>query len=73
MTQWHIVHADIHDYPAEGLLCTAIPNLNLSGGVSTTALSQKPRIPLILKTLGRFAAGALNCQQHPFISARLHP
>jgi len=42
MTQWHIVHTDILDYPAEGLLCTAIPNLNLSGGVSTTTLSQKP-------------------------------
>ncbi len=33
MTQWHVVHSDILDYPAGGLLCSANPYLNLSGGV----------------------------------------
>ncbi len=33
MTQWHVHHGDILDYLADGLLCSANPNLNLSGGV----------------------------------------
>ena len=33
MTRWRIKHGDILDHPADGLLCSANPNLNLSGGV----------------------------------------
>ena len=33
MTQWHIIHGDILDTRADGLLCSANPDLNLSGGV----------------------------------------
>lgn len=33
MTRWHISIADILDAKADGLICSANPNLNLSGGV----------------------------------------
>ncbi|MDA7504104.1 macro domain-containing protein [bacterium] len=33
MTQWHVHHGDILDFDADGLLCSANPHLNLSGGV----------------------------------------
>ena len=33
MTRWHIKHGDILDHQADGLLCSANPSLNLSGGV----------------------------------------
>jgi len=33
MTNWHVVHDDILERHADGLLCSANPNLNLSGGV----------------------------------------
>jgi O-acetyl-ADP-ribose deacetylase (regulator of RNase III) len=33
MTRWHISNADILDVDADGLICSANPNLNLSGGV----------------------------------------
>ena len=33
MTRWHVQHGDILDHQADGLLCSANPNLNLSGGV----------------------------------------
>ena len=33
MTHWHIIHDDILNQRADGLLCSANPNLNLSGGV----------------------------------------
>jgi len=33
MTHWHIIHGDILEQHADGLLCSANPNLNLSGGV----------------------------------------
>ncbi|MEM1069214.1 MAG: macro domain-containing protein [Planctomycetota bacterium] len=33
MTQWNVEHGDILDHSADGLLCSANPNLNLSGGV----------------------------------------
>lgn len=33
MTQWHVHHGDILDFVADGLLCSANPHLNLSGGV----------------------------------------
>lgn len=33
MTQWHVTHQDLLDADAEGLICSANPNLNLSGGV----------------------------------------
>lgn len=33
MTRWHVLIADILDAKADGLICSANPNLNLSGGV----------------------------------------
>jgi len=33
MTRWHVKNGDILDHAADGLLCSANPNLNLSGGV----------------------------------------
>lgn len=33
MTHWHVVNADILDLAADGLICSANPSLNLSGGV----------------------------------------
>lgn len=33
MTRWHVLQGEILDFPADGLLCSANPNLNLSGGV----------------------------------------
>ena len=33
MTRWHVSNADILDAKADGLICSANPNLNLSGGV----------------------------------------
>lgn len=33
MTRWHVVHGEILDVPADGLICSANPSLNLSGGV----------------------------------------
>lgn len=33
MTHWSILHGDILDVQADGLLCSANPSLNLSGGV----------------------------------------
>lgn len=33
MTRWRVVHGEILDVPAEGLICSANPSLNLSGGV----------------------------------------
>ena len=33
MTHWHVQQGDIFDVPADGLLCSANPHLNLSGGV----------------------------------------
>ena len=33
MTQWQVHHADLLDIPADSLVCSANPNLNLSGGV----------------------------------------
>ena len=33
MTRWHVQHGDVLDHPSDGLLCSANPNLNLSGGV----------------------------------------
>ena len=33
MTRWHVSIADILDAKADGLICSANPNLNLSGGV----------------------------------------
>lgn len=34
MAHWHIIHDDILDQHADGLLSSANPSLNLSGGVS---------------------------------------
>lgn len=33
MTQWKVANSDILDAQADGLICSANPNLNLSGGV----------------------------------------
>ncbi|QDU29966.1 O-acetyl-ADP-ribose deacetylase [Anatilimnocola aggregata] len=33
MTKWQIIHGDLLDVAADGLLCSANPSLNLSGGV----------------------------------------
>ena len=33
MTRWYLSNADILDAKADGLICSANPNLNLSGGV----------------------------------------
>jgi len=33
VTRWRVVHGDILDVPAEGIVCSANPSLNLSGGV----------------------------------------
>jgi len=33
MTQWHLFHGDILNVRADGLVCSANPDLNLSGGV----------------------------------------
>jgi O-acetyl-ADP-ribose deacetylase len=33
MTQWHVAQLDILDAEADGLICSANPSLNLSGGV----------------------------------------
>jgi len=33
VTRWHVIHGDLLDIRADGLLCSANPNLNLSGGV----------------------------------------
>ena len=33
MTHWDVSHSDLLDSVADGLLCSANPNLNLSGGV----------------------------------------
>jgi O-acetyl-ADP-ribose deacetylase (regulator of RNase III) len=33
MTNWRVVHGDILDHLADGLICSANPSLNLSGGV----------------------------------------
>jgi len=33
MTKWNFIHGDLLDVPADGLICSANPNLNLSGGV----------------------------------------
>jgi O-acetyl-ADP-ribose deacetylase (regulator of RNase III) len=38
MTQWHVVHADLLELPADGLVCSANPSLNLSGGVGGALL-----------------------------------
>lgn len=40
MTKWHVVCADILDISADGLICSANPNLNLSGGVGGALLLQ---------------------------------
>lgn len=33
MTRWYVSHSDILDTEADGLICSANPSLNLSGGV----------------------------------------
>jgi O-acetyl-ADP-ribose deacetylase (regulator of RNase III) len=38
MTLWHIQHGEILDIPADGLLCSANVQLNLSGGVGGAIL-----------------------------------
>lgn len=38
MTRWYISNADLLDARADGLLCSANPNLNLSGGVGGALL-----------------------------------
>jgi len=38
MTHWSVRHADVFDADADGLICSANPNLNLSGGVGGALL-----------------------------------
>lgn len=38
MTRWHVVHGDLLDIEADGLICSANPQLNLSGGVGGAIL-----------------------------------
>lgn len=38
MTQWQVIHGDILDVQADGLICSANPHLNLSGGVGGAIL-----------------------------------
>ncbi len=33
MIKWQVIHGDLLDISADGLICSANPNLNLSGGV----------------------------------------
>ncbi len=40
MTRWYVSHADILDTEADGLICSANPSLNLSGGVGGAFLLQ---------------------------------
>jgi O-acetyl-ADP-ribose deacetylase len=49
MTRWHIKRGDILDHPADGLLCSANPSLNLSGGVGGAfALRYGPAMQVFL-------------------------
>ena len=50
MTHWHARHANILDQTADGLVCSANPQLNLSGGVGGEfALRYGPEMQNILR------------------------
>lgn len=49
MTKWQFIHGDLLNIAADGLLCSANPNLNLSGGVGGAfALRYGPEMQKLL-------------------------